>query len=413
MEFDPVWLLWALPVAFGLGWLASRLDQRQMRQEAQHAPKAYFKGLSLLLNEQQDKAIDAFIEAAQSDPDSIDLHFALGGLFRRRGEFERAVRVHEHLLARTDLSAHDRERARHALAQDFMRAGLFDRAEAAFQALRGGSFDIEARMALLTLYERSRDWPQAIATARGLEAAGVGSFAHRVAHYECERAKEAETAGQDDVAEQALEAARRSAPDLARPWVALGQRRARDGQLDLALQAWTQLHQRAPGHFPLVADEFARTAMAASRGAAALTELENAYAASRDLRILRAIEWLTARLSAPDAADDPRHAVASSAPHAGHPVRTPGPHRPAPSGRLNEHLRRQPSLSAVDDMLQRPLDSWPDDTPALLRKAVERAAAPLQRYRCAACGFEARQYFWQCPGCQGWDTFPTRQLEAS
>jgi lipopolysaccharide biosynthesis regulator YciM len=84
MDFEPVWLLLALPVAFGIGWFASRLDQRQMRQDARHAPRAYFKGLSLLLNEQQDKAIDAFIEAAQSDPDSVELHFALGGLFRAR-----------------------------------------------------------------------------------------------------------------------------------------------------------------------------------------------------------------------------------------------------------------------------------------------------------------------------------------
>jgi tetratricopeptide (TPR) repeat protein len=112
-------------------------------------PKAYFKGLNLLLNEQHDKAIDAFIEAVQQDPDTSDLHFALGNLFRRRGEYERAVRVHEHLLKRADLPPLDRERAQHALAQDFMKAGLFDRAEEAFKALDGTVFDTEARLALL------------------------------------------------------------------------------------------------------------------------------------------------------------------------------------------------------------------------------------------------------------------------
>src|SRR6218665_1408983 len=145
MEFDLRWLLFVLPAAFGIGWLASKLDTRQWKREQGDAPKAYFKGLNLLLNEQQDKAIDAFIEAVQNDPDTSELHFALGNLFRRRGEYERAVRVHEHLLGRADLAQTDRDRAQYALAQDFMKAGLFDRAEQSYQALDGSAFDTEAR----------------------------------------------------------------------------------------------------------------------------------------------------------------------------------------------------------------------------------------------------------------------------
>ena len=107
-EFDLQWLLIGLPVAFALGWIGSRIDLRQWKREQRMQPAFYFKGLNLLLNEQPDKAIDAFIEAVQHDPDTSELHFALGNLFRRRGEFERAVRVHEHLLSRADLSAGDR-----------------------------------------------------------------------------------------------------------------------------------------------------------------------------------------------------------------------------------------------------------------------------------------------------------------
>ena len=113
MEFDLGWILLGLPLAFGLGWMASRLDLRQLRLENRQNPKAYFKGLNHLLNEQQDQAIDAFIEAVQHDPDTSELHFALGNLFRRRGEYERAVRVHQHLLSRADLSPHDHDRAQH------------------------------------------------------------------------------------------------------------------------------------------------------------------------------------------------------------------------------------------------------------------------------------------------------------
>src|SRR5512147_335236 len=108
MDFDFQWLLIGLPVAFGLGWLASRFDLRQWRRDGRDAPRAYFKRLNLLLNEQQDKAIDAFIEAVQHDPDTTELHFGLGNLFRRRGDFERAVRVHNHLLGRADLATSER-----------------------------------------------------------------------------------------------------------------------------------------------------------------------------------------------------------------------------------------------------------------------------------------------------------------
>lgn len=105
MDFELWWLFIILPVIFALGWSASRFDLRQWRQEQLDAPRAYFKGLNFLLNEQQDKAIDSFIEAVQYDPNTADLHFALGNLFRRRGEYERAVRVHQHLLGRADLPA--------------------------------------------------------------------------------------------------------------------------------------------------------------------------------------------------------------------------------------------------------------------------------------------------------------------
>ncbi|MDZ7590600.1 MAG: hypothetical protein U5L05_07900 [Rubrivivax sp.] len=195
MDFDLQWLLIGLPVAFALGWMASRFDLRQLKRERQDSPRAYFKGLNLLLNEQQDKAIDAFIQAVQDDPDTTELHFALGNLFRRRGEFERAVRVHQHLLGRTDLKDGDRDRAQRALAQDYMKAGLFDRAEAAWHALEGTPFDGEARLALLSLYERSRDWRRAVEVARVLDRVGGGSFASRIAHYECELAEDADAPG--------------------------------------------------------------------------------------------------------------------------------------------------------------------------------------------------------------------------
>src|SRR5262245_52525689 len=292
MEFDFQWLLWGLPSAFALGWLASRFDLRQWRREQVDTPRSYFKGLNLLLNEQQDKAIDAFIEAVQHDPASSDLHFALGNLFRRRGEYERAVRVHEHLLQRADLPRAERERAQYALAQDFMRAGLLDRAEQAYRALEATPFDTEARLALLGLYERSRDWRAAIEIAGKLERAGTGSFATRIAHYWCEEALATDARQQPDEATTALRRAREAAPQAARPLVLAGQRLVRRGQHADALREWNELRTHNPAAFALIAMDYARSAQACGEADAALDSLRAQYSQHPNMELLNAIALL-------------------------------------------------------------------------------------------------------------------------
>ncbi|GAB1389047.1 MAG: hypothetical protein AMXMBFR78_36410 [Rubrivivax sp.] len=381
MDFDLQWLLIGAPVAFALGWMASRLDLRQFRREQRDAPRAYFKGLSLLLAEQQDKAIDAFIEAVQNDPDTTELHFALGNLFRRRGEFERAVRVHQHLLQRGDLPQAERERAQYELAQDFIRAGLFDRAEQAFQALDGTPYEAEAQQALLQLHERARDWPRAIETAARIEAAGGASLAVRVAHYWCEIALAAEDRGEHEEAWQALQRARQADPDAARALVMSGQRLLRDGRPLEALATWDELRRVRPASFALVAAEYADAALAADRVRTARQALAESLREQPSVDVLRAL----ARLDPDDAAGN--------------------------RARLLALLAEQPTLSAALELLGeggRPID---EEARAALRQALAAAARPMQRYRCAACGFEARHWFWQCPGCLVWDSYPPRRIE--
>ena len=381
MDFDLQWLLLGLPLTFALGWLASRFDLRQWRREQKDSPKAYYKGLNLLLNEQQDKAIDAFIEAVQQDPDTSDLHFALGNLFRRRGEYERAVRVHEHLLHRADLPRSERDRARHALAQDFMKAGLFDRAEEAYKALDGTVFDTEARLALLTLHERSRDWRAAAEVAQKLEQRGTGSFASRISHYWCEISLEADAKHQTDEADAALKRAREAAPQAARPLVLAGQRAARRADHAEVLALWGVLMVAHPSAFNLVAREYAQSALASGETAAALVRLQELYQRTPTLDLLEAIALLDANAA----------------------------HQ---RERLLAHLREHPSLSAAQGLLGQHADGAFSDTETkALRDAVGRAAQPLRRYRCAACGFEAQHYFWQCPGCSSWDSYPPQRLE--
>src|SRR5881409_2897690 len=153
MDFE-LWWLFGFALFFGLGWLAARIDIKQLLWESRQLPRSYFKGLNFLLNEQPDKAIEAFIEVVKVDPQTVELHFALGSLFRRRGEVERAIRMHQNLVDRADLATEQRLTALHELAQDYLKAGLLDRAEEMFLKLKGTGYEQSALKFLLEIYEQ-------------------------------------------------------------------------------------------------------------------------------------------------------------------------------------------------------------------------------------------------------------------
>ena len=377
MDLDISWIFLGLPGAFLLGWVASRFDLRQLRMENRSNPKAYFKGLNHLLNEQQDQAIDAFIEAVQRDPDTSELHFALGNLFRRRGEYERAVRVHQHLLSRGDISEADRQRAQYDLAMDYVKAGILDRAETALRALQGTPLAAQALLALLSIYERARDWRQAAEVSRQLDQEGQGQFDTRRSHYLCELAEQSKDSQE---VHALLQEAVTCAPQHARPRIALAHW-LRDHQD--TLQACEQLQQLAhdiPSALPLIAADLAQLAPQVRREAAVLQMLQEGYAQLQSLDVLDAVVALETQM--------------------GH-----------SQGRAHyaAHLRKHPSLIAASQWLAGAgLD--PAQQPQVQR-ALDHAVKPLRRYRCAACGFEALHHFWQCPGCQAWDSYPARRIE--
>ena len=379
MELDLSWLLWAIPLSFAAGWVASRFDIRQWRMESRSAPKSYFKGLNHLLNEQQDQAIDAFIEAVQQDPDTTDLHFALGNLFRRRGDYDRAVRVHQHLLQRADLSTADRERAQHALAMDFMRAGLLDRAEASLQQLGGTQYQAEAQLALLGLYERTREWAKAIPVAEALEATQQGSFTHRIAHFHCELAQEAAQRQDLEQARTQLDRALALAPDSARAHLDLAKLLTQAQHTTQAFEQLLALAALAPKALPLAARQMAELSLALGREHEAHQLLS---AAEQQAPSIDHVEALAMLLPA-DASGD-RSAL------------------------FLRHLQREPSLVVASGWLSLGAGSY---VPDAVLKAITKAAVPLRRYRCAACGFEAGTHFWQCPGCQTWDSYSPRRVD--
>jgi lipopolysaccharide assembly protein B len=410
MEFTLAWFIVPIAVAFALGWLLARLDRWQINREPKEAPRAYFKGLTHLLNEQQDKAIDSFVEAVKLDPQTVELQFALGNLFRRRGEYERSVRVHQSLAERGDLGALERERARFELAGDYMKAGLLDRAEQAYKPLADnaqGKYTTEALQALLSVAERSKDWPAAIKAAQGLEARGAGSYARWVAQYWCELAEQywtrngtnsganngtnIGTAAQPhdaaliDKAAKAREAlleALKANKACVRAVLLQGDIAERLGDPGGAWASWRSLESLAPDYLPLAALRVGKLAVESGSDAAlaktVVPTLERWKDMSGNVDVMDALLAWTPQPAA-------RSALADS------------------------FLQHTKTLSAA----QRALKHHPGmaEMQAELISAVDQALKTRHRFRCASCGFEARQYFWQCPGCVGWETYPPRRME--
>jgi lipopolysaccharide biosynthesis regulator YciM len=383
MEFELWWLL-ALPLTFGLGWLASRLDLRQWKREGKAtrgASLAYFRGLNFLLSEQQDKAIDAFIEAVTADPDTVDLHFALGNLFRRRGEYERAVRVHQNLLSRADLPAGERQRAQIALAQDFFKAGLLDRAESVYTALTSTPYQPEALAALLQIHERTKEWSRAIEIAQRLERLGAGSYARQIAHYWCEIALRERQRGDLASAAEALAAAALADPGAVRPLQLRATLAQQQGEPARALELLRSIAALQPDFLALVAVDLARL----------FEELGQAEAGRawllEQLRDGPAIDVLDALLRLePQTAQ--RYQIALG------------------------YLQTHKGLLAARRLLEQgPELGLAEGARLALLQALDGALKNRQRYRCAACGFEARNHAWHCPACQGWDTYPPRRTE--
>jgi len=285
------------------------------------------------------------------------------------------VRVHEHLLSRADLSRADRHRAQHALALDYLKAGLLDRAEEALRKLEGTAYEGQALLALLAIYERSRDWAQASAITTKLQASGQGNFAGRQAHYLCEQASQAA----NDEAIALLRLAMDVAPSAARPGIDMAALQRRAGNDRAAFDTLASLANSAPASIPLFARPLVECALACGERDAALDTLVTSYELSPSLDVLEGITALQTD-----------EAVARDL--------------------YIRHLERELSLVAAAKWLSGEKFEHEQYHPQVQR-ALDHAIKPLARYRCAACGFEANQHCWQCPGCQAWDSYPARRVE--
>src|SRR5436853_4973873 len=248
LETVQLWWLIGFAIFFVLGWLAARVDIRQVVHESRSLPRSYFKGLNFLLNEQPDKAIEAFIEVVKVDPETIELHFALGSLFRRRGEYDRAIRMHQNLLERADLGAEQKVIALAELGQDYLKAGILDRAEEVFKRLSDGPHAATARSHLLEIYEQEKDWARAIEMTKQVE-----SDPRDLAPYFCELAASEAAHARPGAARRHLEAALEANRKCVRASLQLGDLERSSNNLDAAIEHWKRIEAQNPAYIALAA----------------------------------------------------------------------------------------------------------------------------------------------------------------
>jgi lipopolysaccharide biosynthesis regulator YciM len=381
MEFEYWWLL-GFPLFFGLGWVAARIDIRQIVRESRALPRSYFKGLNFLLMEQPDKAIEAFIEVVKVDPETVELHFALGSLFRRRGEYDRAIRMHQHLLDRADLGAEQKTLALSELGQDYLKAGILDRAEEVFQKLEHSPQAGAARRHLLEIYEQEKDWSRAIAMTQQVE-----TDPRALAQYQCELAASEAGQSRPDAARRHLEAALDANRKCVRASLQMGDLERDEKNLDRAIEHWLRVESQDPAYLALVARRLLEAHREQGRAEEGLRLLDGYLERYPSLDLLDIVFQQTLEARGPEDA----------------------------YRLVRDELRRNPTLLGLDRLLEVQIIGATSPERRrdleLMRNLVHSHTQRLARYRCEDCGFKARQFHWRCPACGGWETYPPRRTE--
>ena len=385
MDYELWWLL-GIPVFFSLGWIAARVDIKHLISESRTLPRGYFKGLNFLLNDQPDKAIDAFIEIVKHDPETADMHFALGNLFRRRGEIERAIRVHQNLLSRPDLPQEQQAHAQYELGMDYLKAGLLDRAEETFNKLLDTQYAAQARRALLEIFQREKEWERAIESAQGLQESGAGARQKEIAQFYCELAQDALVKMNSDEAMALLEKAVQADRNNVRATMLIGDAQMAKGDTEGALATWRRVEQQSVPHVALVAQRLMDGYRAVGRPQEGVNLLRSYLADASSIDLLEVVFKAVIELDGVEAA----------------------------RALVSEELRRNPTLLGLDKLLEARLMDAPAhiwEELSMVKNLIHGYTAKLARYQCSHCGFKARQYYWQCPGCSRWETYPPRRTE--
>ncbi|MBA3563624.1 MAG: lipopolysaccharide assembly protein LapB [Gammaproteobacteria bacterium] len=382
MPADSTLLLAGLFIlAAASGWAFARYTERDEEPgESRRLSADYFAGLNHLLKEQPDEALEAFMRMVDVDSESVETHFALGSLFRRRGEVDRAIRLHQNLIARPDLSREHRDQALFALGEDYQRAGLFDRAESLFQQVaETHTHGAAALENLVRIFELQKDWEQAIDARRKLERLRPRQDESRmIAHYHCELAEKAIAAGDLSGARKHLKKAQSGRERTTRGALMRGDVAASMGDHELAVDLYRRVLDEDKALLPELLPRLRRS-LAASGKAGEFASILGAWVESNPE--LRPAVAYAAILN--DLLDDPSAAAC-----------------------VREYIESQTTLREIYGSFEfiEEGDLRGDAAMARICGALRHLAQGTPRYSCRQCGFQSATLFWQCPGCKAWDT---------
>lgn len=385
MEFE-LWMLLVFPLFFVMGWLTARMDIKELLSESSLLPRSYFQGLNFLLSEQQDKAIEAFIEVVKVDPQTIELHFALGSLFRKRGEVDRALRMHLNLVERADLDETKKQQALFELAQDYLKAGIMDRAEVAFQQLLTSPYAKESLDFLLEIYQKEKDWLKAIDICQRLTDLTGQPYKKEASAFYCELATYELARKQVDAARVHLEQALEVNPQAVRATIMLGDMETAAGNHKQAIETWKNIESQDAQYLPLAAEKILQAYRHIDRedeGISLLQSYQEEYP-SQDL-----MNVLFQAVLKRDGATAANQLVRSE-------------------------LQRNPTLLGLDKFLEARLLEVTEKNRAdveMVKNLVHQRTRSLAMYYCSSCGFKARQFYWHCPACHGWETYSPKRSE--
>ena len=384
MDFE-LWYLVFVPLLFAAGWWFRGLDARQRRMETHGLDENYFKGLSLLISDKPEKVIDHFMEVMRLDSETIELHHSLGNLFRERGQFDQAIRIHTNLVNRAELPDSERMLALSELAQDFVKAGTFDRAQSAYEMLRDSSPERreEALAALMRIFMTEKDWAKAIETAEIRSREFKTDLSHEVSHFYCEMAAASRRAGDAARTAELIDKALHVNPKNVRALIMAADAALASGDTAVAQDKWSRIETEAPKYTPLIAAKKADV-LAATDPKAALAYLKDVFARTGSADVLSAtVTRLNTWENAAAAGD---FAVAA--------------------------LKQRPSMSAFAVLCGVKKQQEPEnDEAALLADLTAKQSKRSGRYQCRKCGFLSHTFMWQCPGCETWDAFPPQRIE--
>ena len=359
------------------GWAMGRFGEREFEEAPPPLNIDYLKGLNFLLNEQTDQALEHFLKMVRVDDKTIETHFALGSLFRRRGEVDRAIRIHQNIIARPDLAAEQRDQALYSLAKDYLHAGLLDRAEKLFARLADGSrYQVQALDSLCRIYEQEKEWQKAIDAGQRLEVLGGRSLALQIAHYYCELAEAAAADGNFSAARSYVKKAQTGRPRtlrgaLTRAHIA---RDMEDNKTAL------KLYNRIIDESNYLIAETLPEIVAIYRRENAVDALEKSLSSliekHPEMSSLVAYTAIINDLGGIDAIDRCVERYIDDEPTMG------------------EFLDVQTSLSGEDRQ----------EALGRIRGALSKIARSTPRYQCQECGFSSQRLLWQCPSCRDWET---------